>query len=180
MLLSVYWDSKDALQDALPKNWKDLESWAKDSTFGVTSFWKKYIPNNFWVVVPGKIYRSGIPWTFQVEELHGMHGIQNIVSLLWGSWLDEDELSKMWISHFQYDILQRRALTKERVQWIVRFIQELEWPTLIHCLKWSTRTGQVVAWYQLWVEWLSRINVIAHALRHGLVNVSSYRNISEY
>lgn len=177
MLINTIGDPLKATQDALPKNWDYIEADSLD--WGIMRS-KEYFPRNLWVVTPGKLYRSAIPWTHQLWELRTAYDIRNIVSLIGWSWLDEDELDRYWIQHFQYNVLQRRALTKEIVGEIVDKIQSLEGPTLVHCLKWAVRTGQVVAWYRLWVEHLARPLVHLEALWYWLINISAHREIANY
>ena len=62
-------------QDQLPNDWE-----AKASQDGD-------IPKRFGVVEEGRLYRSGIVWSYQVRELQKAYGIVHIVSLLDGNWL---------------------------------------------------------------------------------------------
>ncbi len=180
MLIETFGDPSLPSIDPLPEDWKDLEAESQEGKFGISSFWKEYLPRHFSVIRAWHLYRSAIPWTHQIEELSTGYNLKNIVSLIDWDWLDPDMLNDMGIVQHKFNILQRRALTKEKVRVIVEYIQSLEGPTLVHCLKWAIRTGQVIAWYQLWVEWKSKSQVLAHGICHRLINASALREISQY
>lgn len=180
MLRNTWWDPSIKLHDPLPPNWEDLSDESQSGFMGFNSVWRQDLPRNFGVVIPGKLYRSGIPWTYQLEWLHEIHKIQNIISLMGGDWLDTKELERLWISHQQFNVLQRRALTKARVWEVVDLIETLDWPTLIHCLKGSVRTWQVIAWHQLWVQGIWRMKVHWSMIRYGNINTSSHKEVSRY
>lgn len=151
-------------QDPLPENWKELAAQ------------KGKIPKRFGVVEEGKLYRSGIVWANQVRKLHEDYGIANIVSLLEGNWLREFYDSSEITIH-QFPILQRRELTYERVRTIVDVINDLNQPSLVHCLNGATRTGMVCAGYQIINGIKGKFGAIIESIGYGMVNISSLREM---
>lgn len=155
------------LQDPLPTNWKEI----------ATKEWP--MPKNFGVVKQWVLYRSAIIFPHQVETLKTQLWIRHIISLIHGDWLEEfrDDAS---ITIHQFPILERKALTKERVVQIVWLIRRLGKPAIVHCLKWATRTWMVCSGYDIQVLWQSPIITIAKGLKHWNMNISAIREIMEY
>ncbi|MBI2647495.1 hypothetical protein HYW99_03390 [Candidatus Woesearchaeota archaeon] len=154
-------------QDPLPKDWKVETS--KDGNR----------PRRFGVVEENKLYRSGIVWSHQVRELQKDYGIVHIISLLDGEWLREFYDTPEITIH-QFPILQRRELTYERVRNIVDVINDLNEPSLVHCLTGATRTGMVCAGYQIINGRKGTFGAIVESIGYGMVNISSLREMLHY
>jgi len=124
------------MRHTLPKNWKALESRAKE------------MPKKFDVIDQGKLYRSGIVWPKHVKSLQEKHGVVHFISLIDGAWLREFyEVDGVYIHQFPF--IERAELTPPRVKNIVDVIDSLEEPALVFCLKGATKTGMVCAGYQI-------------------------------
>jgi protein tyrosine/serine phosphatase len=123
-------------QDPLPRNWREIELNAS------------FLPLNFDVVEDSRLYRSGIIWAKQIPILQEIFDIKHIISLVPGDWL-ESYYDSLDITIHQFPFFQRRELTFERVKGIVNVINSLDGPALVHCLKGATRTGQVIAGYEV-------------------------------
>ena len=96
-----------------------------------------------------------------------------------GDWLREfyDDPE---ITIHQFPTLQRRELTYERVRNIVDVINDLNEPSLVHCLRGVTRTGMVCAGYQIINGDKGKFGAIAESIRYGMVNLSSLREMLNY
>ena len=154
-------------QDPLPENW---ESIAADAG---------HLPNNFGTVEPGKLYRSGIVWPNQVRKLKEDFGIEHIISLLDGDWLQDFYYGSAVTIH-QFPFHRRRALTFDRVRDIVTVINDLDKPALVHCYHGATRTGMVCAGYQIINGRKGRFRAILESVRYRNVNISSFREMRHY
>ena len=106
-------------QDSLPNNWKELAKKGGD------------IPRRFNVVEEGKLYRSGIVWPHQVKKLQTDYGVEHIISLLDGDWLEEF-YDDPFITIHRFPIMQRKELNYNRIKRIVEVINELEGFSLVH------------------------------------------------
>ena len=158
---------KNNKQDPLPENWQELSAIADGK------------PKKFGVVERDRLYRSGIVWSHQIEGLHREYGISHIIALIDGDWLQqfyEDER----ITIHQFPLFQRRELTFERVKDIVEVINSQDEPSLVCCLKGATRTGMVVAGYEVLNGRKSNLQAIAESIMYGNVNISSFREMSRY
>lgn len=136
-------------------------------------------PRRFGVVEENKLYRSGIVWPHQVRRLQQDYGIVHIISLLEGDWLREFYDAPEITIH-QFPILQRRELTYERVRNIVDVINDLDEPSLVHCLTGATRTGMVCAGYQINNGRKGKFGAIVESVGYGMVNISSLKEMLHY
>lgn len=168
-MLKIYheplWNPNN-IQDPLPKNWEELskKSWA--------------LPENFWVVQEWKLYRSAIVYPQQVRSLQALHWIEHIISLIDWDWLKEF-YNHPTITIHKFPILERKALTKERIDKIIELINSLTTPALVHCLKWATRTGMVASNYEIIVMNKSRLSSILNGtFNHNNFNISAIREIA--
>lgn len=155
-------------QDPLPTNWQELEKQACD------------MPRNFGVVKEQVLYRSGIVYPKQIKTLRVLYWIRHIISLIHGDWL-KVHYDNTGVTIHQFPILERKALTRERVLDIIWVIQGLDWPALVHCLKWTTRTWMVCCGYK--INSLGQYPIVAildSSLRHWLLNPSAVKEIMKY
>lgn len=155
------------IQDPLPKDWRELEVRSWD------------LPDNFWVVNPWVLYRSAIVYPKQVEKLKKKYWIWHIISLVDWTWL-KDYYEDPEITIHQFPILERKALTRERIEYIIWVINNLNKPALVHCLKWATRTWMVCSLYEIQVMNRNRIATILGWIRFWNVNISAIREICKY
>lgn len=155
------------IQDPLPNNWKEL------------SLQQWNIPENFGTIDPGKLYRSAIIYPHQIKILQARFQIWHIISLIDGDWLEE-YYDNSEITIHQFPILERKALTKQRIAIIIDLIKSLNSPALIHCLKGATRTGMISSYYEITVLNKNRILSILNWARHWNVNISAIREIMNF
>ena len=161
----------EKIQDGLPYNWRELEEKAGD------------MPDRF-AQVDENLFRSAIPYPKHIATLQERYGIKNIVSLIDGDWLKEYySLPSGEIQIHQFPVYQRRELTPQRVKDIVGIIKYLKGPTLVHCLKGVTRTGMVVAGYQIGVMKRSKWTVVPALIFNRTapnLNISALKEIVRY
>lgn len=154
-------------QDPLPENWRKLSA-----TAGA-------MPDNFGIVEKGKLYRSAIVWPHQVKNLYKDYKIAHIIVLIDGEWLqqfyDDPEIT---IHQFPY--LQRKGLTFQRVKDIVGLINSLNEPSLVCCLKGKTKTGMVIAGYEILNGRKNHLQAVADSIKYGNLNMSSFSEIRRY
>lgn len=124
-------------RDPLPANWRELEAKAGP------------LPENLKVVVPGKVYRSGIVFAHQVPNLQRELGIRHVIALLPGDWLDSlRDDPTITIHKFSTD--RRHELrVLSRILEITDFIHDLKEPALVICKHGADRTGSVVGAFRV-------------------------------
>ncbi len=153
-------------QDSLPENWKEVYSNSGD------------LPSNFGVVIDEKLYRSGVILPSHIENLRNRYGIKNIVSLVDRICLDEFEDREDIIIH-HIPVLQRRELTFDRIKELVNLIDSTDEPFIVSCLKGKTRTGMVIAGYQV-LHGMNRFGAMIGSIGYGNGNISSFREMLAY
>ena len=136
-------------------------------------------PKNFGVVEESKLYRSAIIWPHQARKLQEDYGIQHIITLIDGDWLQEFYDDEEITIH-QFPLLQRRELTFGRVTNIVDVINSLDGPAIVCCLKGKTRTGMVCAGYRLINDQKDHLGSIIETIKFGNLNISSFREMWRY
>ncbi len=155
------------IQDPLPTNWREISKNAGK------------FPKNFGVIEKGKLYRSGVIWPKQVKNLFSSYGIENVITFLDGDWL-EDFYESEKITIHQFPIYQRKELTFERVEKIVKIIDSFEKPAIISCLKGAVRTGIVAAGYEYLKMDRSSFGVIFRSMKYKNFNYSALKEILRY
>ena len=147
----------------LPENWQKIAE--QDGL----------MPVRFAAVDEGKLYRSGIVCPRQIPALQDRYGINHIISLMDGDWL-EDYYKTPRVTIHQFPFHQRKELTAERAKNIVDTINELDSPVLVHCLKGVTRTGMVSAAYQILNGQKSNLGAFLEYLWRSKWHVSGLAN----
>lgn len=165
-------ESKD---DPLPTNWKELNQDAHG------------IPRNFWMISVS-LYRSSLVLPNNVAYLYKEMNIRHIISLLdnTDAILDsQGKFSEMEDLYFhQFPFLQRKELTQEKCKLVVNKILELEESNtgkiIVHCNKWSVRTGMVIALYQIlsWKRW--NFTAFIESIKYWNINVATIKEILSY
>lgn len=121
------------------------------------TFHRFFFLENFDVVEPGRLYRSGQPKTGLAETIRA-YGLGSIVNLRGGSprdwWFRYEHETAQAHGVTMYDLPMshnRRPLRRELVA-LLRVFDEGPYPILIHCKSGSDRTGLAVSLYRLVVR----------------------------
>jgi protein tyrosine/serine phosphatase len=136
----------------------------------------QFIPRNFGVVEPGRLYRSGQISARLIEPTLERNGIKSIVALADagmnpGDLLAEQQAAaKLGIERDVFplsgDGTGRLEEYAQAVAAIDRSIQQGK-PVLVHCVAGAQRTGGVIAAYRLLVEKLPADEAFAEMRRFG-------------
>jgi protein tyrosine phosphatase (PTP) superfamily phosphohydrolase (DUF442 family) len=113
--------------------------------------------NNFHVVSPGLVYRSGQLGNDALARVIQENGIKSILNLR-GAYADEwynaetNMAQHLGVQHFDYELDAGRELKDEEMDQILAVIASAPKPILIHCKSGADRTGLVGALYLYSVE----------------------------
>ena len=129
--------------------------------------------DNFGMVEPGKIYRSGQPTPHQLENLIREYGIRTVINTR------EPEVRESLIRAEQ-EICDRtgarlirlpmpgdgRGTYEQYDQAVALLRNPTNWPALVHCARGSYRTGAVIASYRVFAQGWSEEDAIREMARH--------------
>ncbi len=117
-----------------------------------------HLSDNFRVVVPAKVFRSGQLEEGELAALAWKHGIKSMVNLR-GENLDKDwyqnevrEAEFSGVQHIDFKMNSGRELTKAQTDELIRIMRDAPKPLLIHCQGGSDRSGLAAALYMAAVE----------------------------
>lgn len=177
------WDPQKP-EDPYPENWEEL-----DAICDVAN------PRNFHLVrepveelsgttiLRGKLYRSGYPLPSQIPLLQSKYSITDVVSLIHTSAFREkaEEYNFQDVQFHEFPFYNRRSLTAERCMTIVESIIDIkkdpERSVLVHCNKWSVRTGMVVAMYRILTGQKGNLDAAIESMRYKNLNGSALKEI---
>ncbi len=121
--------------------------------FTLALLWTLYfkVYGNFHKVDPN-VYRSAQLYSFNLPHYIESHNIKSIINLQGPSpkewYSDEKRISSDYnVSHFDFDISDRRLLTIQQMDALVKLMQEAPKPLLIHCRAGADRTSLASALY---------------------------------
>jgi len=103
--------------------------------------------------VDGDLYRSGQLFSFNLPVYIRTYGIRSIINLRGpseqaGWYRDEKRIARdLGVRHVDFGISDRRVLSRERMDELVRLMQSLPKPLLIHCKAGADRTSLAAALY---------------------------------
>ncbi len=123
--------------------------------FGVKETRSRLVWNNFGVVEPGRIYRSGKLRTPHLQEAIETYGIRTVVHLAHHAddLLDREEEALVTGKGLRY--VKRRwagngVVPPERLRWVADLMSDpANHPILIHCVSGKYRSGVAVASYRI-------------------------------
>jgi protein tyrosine/serine phosphatase len=111
------------------------------------------ISGNFHPVVPGEFYRSAQPTAADISYYQKEYGIRTIINLrgenVGSDWYDDEiaQVQRLGIAHVNFRMSAKRELTEAQFVELVRVLQNVEKPILVHCNSGADRSGLVSALY---------------------------------
>jgi protein tyrosine/serine phosphatase len=114
--------------------------------------------DNFRVVVPDKLFRSGQLEEGELAALAWKHGIKTIINLrgenLNKNWYQNEvrEAEFSGVKHIDFKMNSGRELTKKQTAELIQIMRDAPKPLLIHCQGGSDRSGLAAALYMAAVE----------------------------
>jgi len=141
------------------------------AAWGIVPLPRKHSKNgetvrNYAVVWPGKMMRSGKPysedgWTWVHEQ-----GVKSIVTLIRGDNVDYKKFG--FENVLQIPLQGQEVPTEEQAKQYLQFIQDpKEWPVDVHCAEGKDRTGMMVA--------LARYAIDGWPMEKALAEAKTYR-----
>lgn len=106
----------------------------------------RLINNNFWAVVPGRLYRSAHPLPHQLAAFTRRHRLKTLVNLRGATRSGSDALSRemagrLGLAFVDAPLESRGAPQKDRILRLTQVFATMEGPALVHCKSGADRAG---------------------------------------
>jgi len=141
------------------------------AAWGIVPLPRKHSKNgeavrNYAVVWPGKMMRSGKPYSEEGWTWVHERGVKSIVTLIRGDNVDYKKFG--FENVLQIPLQGQEVPTEEQAKQYLQFIQDpKEWPVDVHCAEGKDRTGMMVA--------LARYAIDGWPMEKALAEAKTYR-----
>lgn len=152
------------------------------SAAGVFYWSHTRLPRRFHVVVDGRLYRSGLVRSDQLERLRDTYGIRRVLCLLDANApvtrAERDAALALGIEWCNIPLPGDGSSTPDERRRIVELLTDpLAPPTLVHCAAGVNRTGLAIALYRLHCQHWTLEQVLAEMREHGFEDRTHHENL---